>query len=44
MSPQIAACRLTRPAADNPPEDSFYLWGPPVPLDFITNQEVAAPA
>ena len=35
---------LDWPAADNPPEDSFYLWGPPVPLDFITNQEVAAPA
>lgn len=35
---------LDWPAADHPPEDSFYLWGPPVPPDFITNFEVAAPA
>lgn len=32
------------PAADHPPEDSFYLWGPPVPPDFVTNFEVAASA
>lgn len=27
------------PAADHPPEDSFYVWGPPVPDDFIVNHE-----
>ncbi|HEY2864484.1 MAG TPA: VOC family protein [Casimicrobiaceae bacterium] len=27
------------PAADHPPEDSFYIWGPPVPEDFVTNYE-----
>ena len=27
------------PASDHPPEDSFYVWGPPVPDDFITNHE-----
>jgi len=26
-------------AADHPPEDSFYAWGPAVPEDFITNFE-----
>ena len=26
-------------AADHPPEDSFYAWGPAVPQDFITNFE-----
>lgn len=29
------------PAADHPPEDSLYLWGPPLPEDFITNYELA---
>ena len=29
------------PAADHPPEDSFYVWGPPVPEDFIVNREAA---
>lgn len=28
------------PAEDHPPEDSFYLWGPGVPEDFITNREI----
>ncbi|MDM0103337.1 VOC family protein [Variovorax sp. J22R24] len=28
------------PAADHPPEDSFYAWGPAVPEDFITNFEI----
>ena len=28
-------------AADHPPEDSFYVWGPPVPDDFIVNHEAA---
>jgi catechol 2,3-dioxygenase-like lactoylglutathione lyase family enzyme len=28
-------------AADYPPEDSFYVWGPPVPDYFITNHETA---
>jgi catechol 2,3-dioxygenase-like lactoylglutathione lyase family enzyme len=26
---------------DYPPEDSFYVWGPPVPDDFVTNHETA---
>ena len=30
---------LDWPAADHPPEDSFYAWGPAVPPDFITNHE-----
>ena len=29
-------------AADHPPEDSFYVWGPAVPSDFVTNFEPAA--
>jgi catechol 2,3-dioxygenase-like lactoylglutathione lyase family enzyme len=29
-------------AADHPPEDSFYVWGPPVPDYFIVNHETAA--
>ena len=32
------------PAADHPPEDALYVWGPAVPEDFITNQEQPAPA
>lgn len=32
------------PGRDHPPEDSFYLWGPQVPDDFITNHETAAAA
>lgn len=27
-------------ASDHPLSDSFYLWGPPVPPDFVTNHEV----
>jgi catechol 2,3-dioxygenase-like lactoylglutathione lyase family enzyme len=27
---------------DHPPEDSFYVWGPPVPDYFIVNHESAA--
>lgn len=27
------------PAADHPPEDSLYVWGPPVPEDFVRNNE-----
>ena len=30
------------PAADHPPEDSFYVWGPPPPDYFIQNHEVKA--
>ncbi|WP_213958774.1 MULTISPECIES: VOC family protein [unclassified Variovorax] len=30
---------LEWPAADHPPHDSLYVWGPPVPGDFITNHE-----
>lgn len=30
------------PAADYPPEDSLYVWGPAVPRDFITNHELGA--
>ena len=28
--------------ADHPLEDSFYVWGPATPDDFIQNHEVAA--
>ena len=31
-------------AADHPPEDSFYIWGPTVPDDFVVNHEQPAPA
>jgi catechol 2,3-dioxygenase-like lactoylglutathione lyase family enzyme len=27
------------PAADHPPEDSMYLWGPALPADFVRNTE-----
>ena len=27
------------PASDHAPEDSFYIWGPAVPDDFIVNRE-----
>jgi catechol 2,3-dioxygenase-like lactoylglutathione lyase family enzyme len=30
---------LDWPAADHPPEDSFYVWGPSVPENFVVNQE-----
>ncbi len=30
---------LAWPAADHPPEDSLYVWGPALPADFITNHE-----
>ena len=30
------------PATDHPPEDSFYVWGPTVPDDFIVNHEQPA--
>jgi len=33
---------LEWPAADHAPEDSFYLWGPAVPDDFIVNREAPA--
>ena len=26
-------------AADHPAEDSFYIWGPTVPDDFVVNRE-----
>ena len=28
------------PAADHPPEDSLYVWGPSLPADFVTNFEL----
>jgi catechol 2,3-dioxygenase-like lactoylglutathione lyase family enzyme len=28
-------------AGDHPPEDSFYIWGPAVPDDFVVNHERA---
>jgi catechol 2,3-dioxygenase len=28
------------PAADHKPEDSFYLWGPDVPPEFVLNREM----
>ena len=30
---------LDWPAADHHPEDAFYVWGPAVPEDFVTNFE-----
>jgi len=33
--------QLDWPAADHPPEDSFYVWGPPVLEEFIENHEPA---
>jgi hypothetical protein len=27
------------PATDHPLEDSFYIWGPTVPDDFVVNRE-----
>jgi catechol 2,3-dioxygenase-like lactoylglutathione lyase family enzyme len=30
---------LDWPAADHPSEDSFYVWGPDAPENFVTNQE-----
>lgn len=30
------------PSGDFPPENSFYLWGPDVPEDFVRNYEVEA--
>jgi catechol 2,3-dioxygenase-like lactoylglutathione lyase family enzyme len=32
------------PAADYPPEDSIYLWGPALPDDFIVNHQVQSAA
>jgi len=34
---------LDWPAADHPPHDSLYVWGPAVPEDFITNHELPTP-
>jgi hypothetical protein len=28
-------------AADHPLQDSFYVWGPPPPEDFVVNHELA---
>jgi hypothetical protein len=33
---------LDWPAADHPPEDSFYVWGPEPLEEFVQNQEVPA--
>ena len=35
---------LDWPAADHPPHDSLYVWGPAVPADFVTNFEQSAGA
>ena len=35
---------LDWPSADHPPQDSFYVWGPAVPADFVTNFEQPAGA
>lgn len=32
----------TWPAADHPPEDALYVWGPALPEDFIQNHETVA--
>ena len=43
-SPTSTSFRPTSSGAakDHPPEDSFYVWGPPVPDYFISNHETAA--
>ena len=33
---------LDWPAADHPPHDSLYVWGPKLPDDFLTNYELTA--
>jgi catechol 2,3-dioxygenase-like lactoylglutathione lyase family enzyme len=33
---------LDWPAADHPPEDSFYVWGPPPIEEFVENHEAPA--
>jgi catechol 2,3-dioxygenase-like lactoylglutathione lyase family enzyme len=33
-------CTMEWQSTDSPPEDSFYLWGPPPPPDFVTNHEM----
>jgi len=35
---------LDWPAGDHPAHDSLYVWGPPVPEDFISNPETHAPS
>ena len=35
---------LDWPAANHPPHDSLYVWGPSVPEDFIVNHEHPVPA
>jgi catechol 2,3-dioxygenase-like lactoylglutathione lyase family enzyme len=35
---------LDWPAADHPPEDSLYVWGPALPPDFVTNFEIGTTA
>lgn len=35
---------LDWPAANHPPHDSLYVWGPAVPEDFIVNHERPVPA
>lgn len=37
------AAKTQWPAGDHDPEDSLYLWGPPVPPEFIKNGETTAP-
>jgi hypothetical protein len=32
------------PSAQHAPEDSFYLWGPDVPPELVSNLEPGAPA
>ncbi len=34
---------LDWPAGEHAPEDSFYVWGPKVPDDFVTNHESRSP-
>jgi catechol 2,3-dioxygenase-like lactoylglutathione lyase family enzyme len=31
-------------SGDHAPEDTFYIWGPPVPEDFVVNHESPCPA
>jgi len=38
----ITSGRPRLQAADHPPADSFYVWGPTPPEDFAFNHELAA--
>lgn len=37
---RVLGLKLSDRSRDFPPEDSLYLWGPPVPSDFGENKEL----